>query len=227
MRFRFENLCLRTVVAVVVMGGALGGARLDRHEARVNTFVQGTQEHAVVAAYPDGGMVVAWDSRRQEAGTYGVYLQRYAANGSRIGGEIGVNDYRRNMQTSPSIAVDSMGGTWVAWESFGQDGSMGSIVARRFGAGFGGGTSETLVNEVRRGHQFGPVVAGDSRGGAMIAWSTPVADGSERRIVARMFDRTGEPASAEFAVSPEGVRVASVPSIASTAMTSCSLTAID
>lgn len=234
MRFRSMIPCMSVAMAVAAMSVVLSGARadlsarggraqgeravceagIDRHEARVNTFTQSTQEHAAVDVYPDGGMVIAWDSRRQEAGTYGVYLQRFAADGSRIGGEIGVNAYRRNMQTSPAVAVDDMGGTWVSWESFGQDGSMGAIVAARFDAGFAGSTGEVMVNETRLGHQFGPVIAADGRGGAMIAWSTPVADGIGRRIVARMFDQWGEPMTAEFAVSPEGGCAASAPSIA-------------
>ena len=56
-----------------------------RHEGRANTFVSSTQENAVVALRADGGCVVAWDSRRQEQGTYGIYLQRYSAAGRPIG----------------------------------------------------------------------------------------------------------------------------------------------
>ena len=87
-----------------------GGSRLDSEfhlisEARVNTFTESSQDHACVAALPDGGSVVVWDSRRQQQGSYGVYLQRFDARGRRVGTEQRVNLYQQGMQMNPAQMV--------------------------------------------------------------------------------------------------------------------------
>lgn len=182
-------------------GVSLFGSAWQRQEARVNTFTFSSQDHTALDLYPDGSAVVAWDSRRQEHGTYGIYLQRFDATGRAIGGETHVNAYTRNMQMYPSVAVDGCGGTWVAWQSFGQDASMDAIVARRFDADFTGSTNEILVNQRTKGQQTGVVVVADSTGRATFVWTTPGDSVRSTRVVARQFDRNGKPLGDEFTLS--------------------------
>ena len=52
-------------------------------EVRANTFTYNRQTRPTVAATGHGDMVVAWASRRQEDGAFGVYAQRYDAAGNR------------------------------------------------------------------------------------------------------------------------------------------------
>ncbi len=180
----------------------VSGRTYERQESRANSYVDSAQGNTAVAMYAGGGSVVVWDSRRQEEGTYGVYLQRFSASGQSVGAEVHVNAYTKNMQLAPAVAIDGLGGTWVAWESFGQDGSMSGIVARRFNGDFSQSTDEILVNQQVAGHQSDVVVAADSRGNALFAWTTPCKDGTaSRRVVARRFDRHGKPLGDAFAVS--------------------------
>lgn len=188
-------------------------SRFRAEEARVNGFTSSTQERAALALDAAGGAVVVWDSRRQEAGTYGVRLQRFAPSGAPVGGEIAVNAFRRSMQMRPAVAIDGAGGVWTAWESFGQDGSLAAVLARRFEPDFSNGTDEILVNERTRGAQSAPVLAGLPDGGALAVWTTPGA-GNARRLAGRLLARDGRPVGGEFAVSGEDGFLESIPAIA-------------
>lgn len=173
-------------------------------ETRVNTFTASTQDHSCLATWPDGSSVVVWDSRRQQSGTYGIYLQRFDVEGQRIGGEIRVNLFQDGMQMNPAVAVDGTGATWVAWESYGQDGSMNGIIARRFDPQEFSGSDEILVNQVTEGQQAQVVVSGDSWGNATFAWTTPATSGHSQRVVYRTFDSSGIPRHNEVAVHETG-----------------------
>jgi len=63
-------------------------------EQQVNTFTLNAQSGAEVAALADGGYLVTWSSQYQDvtnSADYGIFGQRYDANGARIGGEVQVN----------------------------------------------------------------------------------------------------------------------------------------
>jgi hypothetical protein len=182
-------------------------------EGRVNSFTTSTQGHASVAALPRGGFVVVWESRRQEDGSSGIFLQRYDATGRRVGGELHANVHTQGMQQRPVVAADGLGGTWVAWESTGQDGSLCAVMARRFDDGFTGGTDEILVNEHVRGQQGDVAVAADAEGRAMFVWTTPAERAAGRRVVARVFDAAGAALTPEWSVSTTEATDASVPSV--------------
>lgn len=168
-------------------------------EARVNTFTASTQGNSDLAVAPNGQSVVVWDSRRQQRGTYGVYLQRFDAFGNRVGDETRANLYQHSMQVNPCVAMDGQGGFWVAWESFGQDGSMNGIIARHFNeAGIGG--DEILVNETTQGQQAHVVVAANRKGDATFVWTTPATEEQPRRLLARSFDATGKSLTRETLV---------------------------
>lgn len=177
--------------------------QLQWHEAQVNSFTQSTQSNSALDVDRDGASVVVWDSRRQQSGSYGVYLQRFDSSGEPIAGETQVNLFTRGLQTKPAVAVDRCGGAWVAWESFGQDGSMSAVIARRFAGDDFVGSDEILVNESTAGIQSDVVVAGRPDGGATFFWTTPAADGGLTKVVGRCFDGNGKPLSGEFAVSTD------------------------
>ena len=174
------------------------------YEARVNSFTKSTQSHSAMDVAADGQTVVVWDSRRQQKGSYGVYLQRYSEAGKPLGPETQVNLLTRGLQNRPVVSTDGQGGIWVAWESFGQDGSLGAVMARRFSAEHPGGKdflggSEVLVNEITAGQQSDVVVAGNSDGGATFFWNS--YENGRTRVKGRQFDRLGKPAGSEFAIS--------------------------
>ncbi len=91
----------------------------------------------VAAARPDGGFVLAWHGRGFDPGAYGTSIQAqlFAADGSRIGGELRINSHTADRQLRPAVATAAVGEIVVAWESLGSTGSDASgysIQGRRF-----------------------------------------------------------------------------------------------
>jgi hypothetical protein len=57
-------------------------------EFRVNTYTTSNQFEPTVTALADGGFVVAWTSFGQDGFSYGIYAQRYNAQGQPVGGGV-------------------------------------------------------------------------------------------------------------------------------------------
>lgn len=93
-------------------------------ETRINTTTLGAQYDAKVTALAYGGYVVAWSGKGAN-GKYGLFTQRYDADGDKLGGETRVDNYG----TTPDLLALADGGYVVAW-----DGSLdtGDIFTRRF-----------------------------------------------------------------------------------------------
>jgi len=115
---------------------------------QVNTHATGAQTFPAIGMDPDGNFVVAWQSLGSpgtDNSSWSVQGQRFAADGSRVGGQFQVNTYTTNAQSYPSVAADGLGGFVVAWQSVGSGGddSLGSsIQAQRYAALlFGGATN--------------------------------------------------------------------------------------
>ena len=60
-------------------------------EFRANTYTTNAQVFSSVTALNDGGFVVTWSSDGQDGSGYGIYGQRYAADGTPVGSEFRVN----------------------------------------------------------------------------------------------------------------------------------------
>jgi hypothetical protein len=190
----------------------LGAARLARVERAANTFTQSAQDAAAVALDRSGRSVVAWQSRRQQAGNYGIYARRFDARGEPLTAEVEVNQYLQGPQTRPAVALDEEGSAWFAWESLDQDGSVGGIFARRFDAELASATVEVLVNELTAGHQTEVALACDGAGRALVAWTSPEGEDGARSVFARCLGADGKPAGAQFRVG--GIQRATLPAVA-------------
>ncbi len=110
-------------------GSAAGG------EFQINTQTLGSQQTAAVAALADGGFTVVWQSDAQDGSGFGVFAQRFDANGAAVGEEFQVNAYTAGAQGAADVAVLADGSLAVTWQSAGQDGSSEGIMARVFDGG--------------------------------------------------------------------------------------------
>ena len=119
-------------------GGGIYARRFNKlgkslgNEFLVNSATTYYQETSDVAMDSVGNFVVVWASDQQDGSSWGVYGQRYNSSGTRLGGEFKVNTYTNNKQLDPQVAMDSAGDFFIAWSSFGQDGSGYGIYARRY-----------------------------------------------------------------------------------------------
>lgn len=151
---------------IIQPGGTfLGG------EFRVNTYTNGQQSSPRLTRLGDGNLVVVWSSWNQDGMYLGVFGQRLAPTGQKLGGEFQVNEFTAYNQRDPALTALADGSFVVAWVSEQQrfENSV-DIFARRYlpdGTPAGGevrlNTSTNLCAN--------PALAPGWNGGFMAAWS--------------------------------------------------------
>lgn len=141
-------------------------------EFLVNTYTTEFQANPAVAADDAGNFVVVWQSNDQDGSSYGVFAQRFDANGARIGSEFQVNTYTQFDQSQPDVAVNGDGRFVVTWASTSQDGAGRGIFAQEFAANGASEGSEFQVNTVTTGDQDLPVVSPIGTGAFVVAWDS-------------------------------------------------------
>jgi hypothetical protein len=190
----------------------------------VNTFTENRQQDQSLAIDDEGRILIAWGSRRQEFGTYGLFAQYLDPLGRPLGTEMHINTHLVGHQGKPSVAFGPDGSAWIAWCSSGQDGHLGGIYMRhlelRQNTDTSAKTYETLVpageeiriNETWTGDQFDPVITIGRDGQIFAAW---ISDHTGHRYAfGRLFDANGVPASGEFRLGTRVDIQESLPSLA-------------
>lgn len=186
----------------------LDGAPLEftaSDEFRVNTWTDGNQQfHApspeAVAMDADGDAVIVWASQNQEGNDWGVFAQRFAPDGSRVGSEFQVNRYTTGEQKNATVAIDADGDFVVTWSSFAQDGSNFGVYARLYNAAGTPRTGEFRVNSTSEGYQRLSTVSMDAQGNFIIVWGQENA-AAQTQIMGRMFDSDGVPRGNDFQIN--------------------------
>ncbi len=142
-------------------GVALGG--------QINVDNGSGSGNGSVALANDGSFVTAW----REVGLLDtdVYLRRYDAAGSAIGSKSLINSFTLLAdQTSPSIAIDSVGNFIIAWEGSGSGDSSG-VFAQKFNASGSPVGSEFRLNSATSGSQDMVSLAMLDLGNYAVVWS--------------------------------------------------------
>jgi hypothetical protein len=187
-------------------------------DQRASVFSPSTQAHATLASDRDGRYMVAWDSRRQEAGNYGVFARAFDALGRPLSHELHVNLTQHNMQFHPSVTFAADDSAWFAWQSHGQDGSGASIVARQFvrdaSLGYQAAGSEIAVNQVRLGDQTLPVLAANTEGSVLAVYGSQMpSDGSQSARFELRARRIDQADTQEWVISQPNGGSDSLPSL--------------
>ena len=180
-------------------GTLLGG------EFQVNTYTYQEQRDPSVTALKNGDFVVTWQGNYQDNGTgdsyYGVFGQRFGADGTAKGDEFQINTATYQSQQDPSIAALDDGGFIVTWESQYQDhSSTYGIYGKLFDAKGEADGNEFRVNTYYEGNERYPSVTDLDGGGFVVTWHS----GNHGKPYAQIFDQDGSPQGDEFAVSEYG-----------------------
>jgi hypothetical protein len=168
---------------------------------RVNTTTAGDQTYPAVAVAPGGAFVVTWSSYGQDGSGWGVYAQRYNADGTAASGEFRVNTQTFGDQEYPAVAMDGLGNFVVTWANTQYNSYGWGIYCQRYsatGAPLGG---ETHVNTYSANDQIYPAVAMDNAGDFVITWASYGEDGSGWGVYGQRYSATGAAAGAEFRVN--------------------------
>ncbi len=118
--------------ALGVAGQLIGadGSPLGEN-VRVNAYRKGIQERAAVAARPDGGFLIAWQTGgNQDGDGTGIFARHFAADGRRLGAEFRMNLGRQGNQSGVSLALTANGKGIAAWAGPDSAGNF-EIFARR------------------------------------------------------------------------------------------------
>jgi len=174
-------------------------------ELTVNTYSGSTIAGSHVVPLADGGFVVAWDL--YYGGPGDVRAQIFAADGSKVGGEISALPPVQSVAGGSSIAALTGGGFVVTWNS--QDPVQGggpydpTVHAQLFdasGAKIGG---ILTVNSYAPGTQGAASVTALPDGGFVVTWtdvSMPSPDPAHDGIWFQQFDSTGARVGSEVHV---------------------------
>ncbi len=177
---------------------------------QVNTFTTGVQRLPSVALHADGDFVVVWTSQGSggtDSSEDSIQGQRYAADGSAVGGEFQINTYTTNTQAYPSVALDADGDFVVVWEgegSSGTDSSSYSVQGQRFAADGSTVGGQFQVNTYTSSRQGYPSVARDADGGFVVVWQSlgsPGTDSSSLSIQGQRYAADGSAVGGQFQVN--------------------------
>ena len=187
----------------------------DGPELLVNTYTTGPQGFPEIAVTGTGEYVVTWESAPQDGSDFGVYAQRFAADGTKIGPELQVNTYTTGTQWDPSVAVDGAGNFVVAWHGDGGNPSF-DVFARRFDASGSPLGDQFQVNTFTTDYQGNTSVASAADGGFLVVWESDTQDQSDGGVYGQVYNAAGMPLGGEIrindttAADQNDVRVAAV-----------------
>ncbi|MDD3329415.1 MAG: PKD domain-containing protein, partial [Zoogloea sp.] len=182
-------------ITVNVAAETDGSVPLLVGDTHVNTYTTDSQIFPTVIhlAGPSGGQyMVIWQSNGQDSDSYGVFAQRYDANGAAIGAEFQVSTTTPGNQGADSgvrAAALADGGFVVAWEA--PDGWSRGIFAQRFDATGVPAGGEWRVNPSVNYDQLQPTLTGLADGGFVIAYAEENGDGNSYGSFFVRYDAAG------------------------------------
>jgi len=184
-------------------------------EFRVNTYTTNDQSYPVVSALQDGGFIIIWQSYGQDNGDgWGIYAQRYTADGLASGAEFRVNTHINSSQRQPAVALLKNGEFIVTWESYLQDGSDYGIYGQRYTANATPVGTEFRINTNTASEQTSSAVASLEDGGFFTAWTTQGQDGSSYGVYAKRYFANGTVLNDDFRVNTYITSEQSSPAVA-------------
>lgn len=172
-------------------------------EQHVNQTTCDYQLNQSIAALADGGWLVTWQSYAQDDSGYGVYQQRYGADGRAVGGETRVNATTASSQDTPVVTGLADGGWLVCWTSYDQDGSATGLYQQRYNSAGETVGAEQQVNNQVEDYQLNASVTSLTDGGWLVCWESYAQDGSGYGVYQQRFTADGLTSGEESRVNTQ------------------------
>jgi hypothetical protein len=174
-------------------------------DTATNATTAGEQNGAVVATAYNGSYVIAWASYGQDGdgrNQGNIIAQRYADNGTKIGGEFVVNSYTTGDQGSVAIAMNDNGSFVIVWYGEGSGGVMG-VYGRTYNSNGVATSKQFLVGSASSDTEKAPSVAIAADGSFVVVWTVYDVASLDSHILGRCYTNTGN-AGAIFQVDSSG-----------------------
>jgi hypothetical protein len=188
-----------------VMARLVGVSGAPGAEFQINTYTTNTENSPGVAADANGNFVVVWVTRDRDGDGYGVFGQRFSADGQLVGTDFQVNATTSDDQRRAALAMSADGAFMVVWQSSEQDGDSGGVFGRRFAADASPLGTEFQVNAFTSGNQYIPQIEALTGGGFVVAWGSGGQDdprsGFDAGVFAQRFGSDGARDGGEFQVN--------------------------
>ncbi len=170
-------------------------------ETQVNTYTQDSQGGVSTAGLSNGGYIVTWESYNQDTDSWGIYAQRFDANGTKVDNEFLVNSYITSYQSRSDVTALLDGGYVITWRSYGQDLHSSGIYAQRYDLYDTKVNDEFRVNTVTEYTQNYPSITALIDGGYVITWHSKYQDGSYYGVYGQRYDSDSKVSGPEFQVN--------------------------
>ena len=200
-------------------GGGIGAALLGGSFAasktiRVNKVITGRQLKPQVQLLANNKILFVWQGSVTTGGIPCIYA-RFAKNSAKgatnygtnfYTADIRVNTYAKDQQIDPAVAALPDGSAIITWASYGEDGSLWGVYARRLTpkgtaikADNDDSAKEFLVTQYTNYNQRNPAVATLANGNYVIAWvSEQERFAGSVDVYARIFTPDGVPVTDEI-----------------------------
>ncbi|HPN06829.1 MAG TPA: VCBS domain-containing protein [Hyphomonadaceae bacterium] len=145
------------------------GTPLMTEQILVNTTVEGAQHLGSISALASGGFVVTWtDENGLDGSGSRVFVQRFDADGNKVGGEIRANTATDSSQIHSKVEQLGDGGFVVVWQSHGA--GEYDIHGQRFDASGGKVGGEFTVPSLAGTVDDLPSIAAREDGTLVLVW---------------------------------------------------------
>jgi hypothetical protein len=157
-------------------------------EFQVNTHVANDQRIPEVASDAHGNSVIIWQSRNQDAPSWGVHAQRFDAQAGALGEEFRVNVFNQGQQDGQHVRMLADGRFVVVWNGRDRDFERAVIQMRRFRAdGQPEGGDRRLSNAIDD-LQILPRLGLLEDGALVVGWEGRGVSGPSFNIFSRRFN---------------------------------------
>jgi hypothetical protein len=194
---------------------------------RADKTATGNQVKPQAVLLANNNILFVWEGK---VGAVPYIYARFARNSAKDAtgygtnfytGDIRVNTYTADQQIEPAVAAMPDGSAIITWQSYGEDGSMWGVYARRLNPNGtpmvvkkGAGTKQFLVNQYTTYNQRNPAVAVLANGNYVITWISEQerAPGSID-VYARIFNSEDVPVTDEIPIN-SGSNYCATPAVA-------------
>lgn len=171
-----------------------------------------------IAVNSDGSFMVAFESFEEDGSGFGIFAQRFNANGTAIANSrVQVNTAAVDDQSAPAMATDGAGNVLIVWQSNDADGY--GVFGQWFNSDGARNGEEFRVNSSIIGDQMKPDVALDPTGRAVVAWQSRGQDGDGLGVYFIRYDTLGDVTGTEQLATNSTTGDQQAPSVAAASTT--------